>query len=361
MNATPMTPSAAATLQGTPPSRKGEPAPPDTPFSRILSGEMAQQAGAEASVPHDAKDLAARLAKLFDSPADPATTPDPSLALQTAADPASPLPAAETLLGMNLSFTSATGNTPASSAGTQADAALDPDAVSTRPLPGNAVLRAPAEPADTTRTIEPGAGARAGTAGQTSGSEAAGGLFAARLAADSARAAETPAELLVPAGLRPAAAPTAAETGPVTSQAGTPNLSPKVGSSAWGEALGEKIVWMASGRQQSASLTLNPPNLGPLQVVLNVSSDQATANFYAAQPEVRQAIEAALPRLREMMGDAGIQLGQASVSADTPGQDPASGKQDRSAPPGGALAEADAPTAATPAPRMGRGLVDTFA
>lgn len=95
-------------------------------------------------------------------------------------------------------------------------------------------------------------------------------------------------------------------------------LTPQVGSPGWDQALGQKVVWMVAGSQQSASLTLNPPDLGPLQVVLSVSNNQATANFTAAQPEVRQALEAAMPKLREMLGDAGIQLGQANVSAGMP-------------------------------------------
>jgi flagellar hook-length control protein FliK len=72
---------------------------------------------------------------------------------------------------------------------------------------------------------------------------------------------------------------------------------------------------MVAGAEQSASLTLNPPDLGPLQVVLNISNSTANATFVAAQPEVRQALEAAMPRLRDMLGDAGIQLGQATVSS----------------------------------------------
>lgn len=111
----------------------------------------------------------------------------------------------------------------------------------------------------------------------------------------------------------------AAQHSPVLQQAaGTVNnerLTPPVGTNAWDQALGQKVVWMVAGGQQSASLTLNPPDLGPLQVVLNVNNSHASASFTAAQPEVRQAIEAALPKLREMMGEAGIQLGQTSVSA----------------------------------------------
>ncbi|MEC4721357.1 flagellar hook-length control protein FliK [Noviherbaspirillum sp. CPCC 100848] len=97
-------------------------------------------------------------------------------------------------------------------------------------------------------------------------------------------------------------------------------LTPAVGTPGWDQALGQKVVWMVAGEQQSASLTLNPPDLGPLQVVLNVSNSQATATFSAAQPEVRQALEAALPKLRDMLGEAGIQLGQATVNSGSPNQ-----------------------------------------
>ncbi|ARU31670.1 hypothetical protein CAP31_08230 [Sulfuriferula sp. AH1] len=100
----------------------------------------------------------------------------------------------------------------------------------------------------------------------------------------------------------------------------TDKLTPRVGTPAWDQGFSQKIVWMAGNATQTASISLNPPDLGPLQVVLNVTNDQANATFIAAQPEVRLAIEAALPKLREMMSDAGIQLGQANVSAGTSNQ-----------------------------------------
>jgi len=142
-------------------------------------------------------------------------------------------------------------------------------------------------------------------------------------------------------------------------------LAPSVGTTAWGQALGEKIVWMAAGAQQTATLTLNPPNLGPLQIVLNVTNDQATASFFSVQPEVRQALESAFPRLREMMNEAGIQLGQATVSADTPRQNDTSDRQaQRTTPPFVGTDEA-VPAGLQPlhAPvqQSGRGLIDTFA
>ena len=156
------------------------------------------------------------------------------------------------------------------------------------------------------------------------------------------------------------------ETQLAAADAAAPRLAPTVGTAAWGQALGDKLVWMAAGTQQTASLTLNPPNLGPLQIVLHVTNDQATASFFSAQPEVRHALEAAFPRLREMMNDAGIQLGQATVSADTPQQqnDTPDRQAQRIVPPfPGADAGAPAGLQAVQAPirQSGRGLVDTFA
>jgi flagellar hook-length control protein FliK len=106
----------------------------------------------------------------------------------------------------------------------------------------------------------------------------------------------------------------------VISTSASNKISPEVGTSAWNQSIGQKIVWMVGSEQQSASLSLNPPDLGPMHVVLSISSTQANASFYSPHAEVREALEAAMPKLREMLGDAGIQLGQASVNAGSPQQ-----------------------------------------
>ncbi|SEO48956.1 flagellar hook-length control protein FliK [Nitrosovibrio sp. Nv6] len=97
-------------------------------------------------------------------------------------------------------------------------------------------------------------------------------------------------------------------------------LEPRLGAPGWDNALGQKVLWMVSQQQQVAELNLNPPGLGPLQVVLSVTGDQASATFVSQQPEVRQALEAALPRLKEMMADSGINLGSTTVSSESPQQ-----------------------------------------
>lgn len=93
------------------------------------------------------------------------------------------------------------------------------------------------------------------------------------------------------------------------------HLQPRVGLPGWGEALGQKIVWMAEKSQQTATLTLNPPDLGPMQIVLSFGNNQLSAAFLSPQPEVRAAIEAAMPKLNEMLGNAGIQMGESSVGS----------------------------------------------
>lgn len=85
------------------------------------------------------------------------------------------------------------------------------------------------------------------------------------------------------------------------------------GQAGWNQAIGQKVVWMAAGGEQTASLTLNPPDLGPLQVVIHVHNNQADTTFLSDQADVRRALEDGMANLRDMMSQSGLQLGQANV------------------------------------------------
>jgi flagellar hook-length control protein FliK len=147
----------------------------------------------------------------------------------------------------------------------------------------------------------------------------------------------------------------------------TDRIAARVGTPGWDNQVGQKIVWMVAGKEQSASLTLNPPDMGPMQVVLSVTNDQATVTFSAAQPEVRQALENAMPKLREMMGESGIALGNATVNSGASDQRQAQqGEQARGHGTGGRFGNAGGEAPISTAPRQvradgGIGLVDTFA
>ncbi|NHZ99195.1 flagellar hook-length control protein FliK [Massilia sp. CCM 8734] len=153
---------------------------------------------------------------------------------------------------------------------------------------------------------------------------------------------------------------------------GADKLSARVGTPAWDNQVGQKIVWMVAGKEQSATLTLNPPDLGPVQVVLNISGDNASVTFSSGELEVRQALENAMPKLREMMDDSGISLGNASVNAGMPEQRQDQGERATAGNGGGSgglggiingsAADANERLAArTPVQGAGLGLVDTFA
>lgn len=98
---------------------------------------------------------------------------------------------------------------------------------------------------------------------------------------------------------------------------GALKLETPVHDRAWTGDFSQKIVWMASNDKQVAQLTLNPPEMGPIEISLNLNKDGASALFVSHNAEVREAIETALPRLREMLAGAGIELGQANVSAES--------------------------------------------
>ena len=139
-----------------------------------------------------------------------------------------------------------------------------------------------------------------------------------------------------------------------------------VGGPGWGTEMGQKVVWMVNEKQQIAQLHVNPPNLGPLDIKLTIDDHQTTAVFTSPHSSVREALESALPRLREVLAESGIMLGNASVTADTP-QDGSAFSQPPARNTSAFRGEAQGDSSAahlTPGAAVtsrGRGLVDLFA
>jgi flagellar hook-length control protein FliK len=229
--------------------------------------------------------------------------------------------------------------------------------------------------ADDKRPLASDAGDKAGFDPRALGlkaGQAEAQLDAAALAVQQARETEAAREPVAVAGL--VQAQPAVMEAVQAAAAAADELSAQVGTEAWENQVGQKVVYMVGSDEQTASLTLNPPDLGPLQVVLSVSNDQASVTFSANQEEVRQALEDALPRLREMMSENGIALGNATVNAGMPDNRQA---QEQAARNGGGFggsgngrgrgdngnaAEEPAARTVTRTAMLGdRGMVDTFA
>lgn len=157
----------------------------------------------------------------------------------------------------------------------------------------------------------------------------------------------------------------AAPAVPVVMQIATP-----VGGTHWGTELGQQVVMMSTNARQgmqTAELRLDPPDLGPLRVSLNLADGVASASFVSAHASVRQAIETAIPQLQQALAQAGISLGQTSVGEQAAQQEFAqqqggNGSQRQNGG-GSVVADAAAGNAApvVPSPRNANALVDTFA
>lgn len=157
------------------------------------------------------------------------------------------------------------------------------------------------------------------------------------------------------ANLRGEAPPPA--TTPVSLHVATP-----AGSTGWPEEVGNRVNWMVGHDESHAELTLTPPQLGKVEISITISGEQTTAQFVAATPAARELIEQSLPRLREILEQSGINLGQTDVG--TSSQPGSSGEGRRGSARGSAGGDAEGSmtnTTATPWLRRAEGLVDTFA
>lgn len=91
-------------------------------------------------------------------------------------------------------------------------------------------------------------------------------------------------------------------------------IATPLSSNNWADEFSQKINWMSMQQNYVAELYLNPPDLGALDVVLSVSGNQADALFTSPHSAVRDAVEHALPKLRELLAENGINLGSATVN-----------------------------------------------
>ena len=138
-------------------------------------------------------------------------------------------------------------------------------------------------------------------------------------------------------------------------------------SSRWASEMGDRLAWVARNGMSSATLQVNPPQLGPIEVRIQMSGDQAAVSFAAVQPQTREAIQQALPALASSFAAQGLSLGQTSVGRDNqPQQSRGDGSSGNNANRGtdaiGAVSvdNTSSSSGAIGTNRGGTGLVDTF-
>lgn len=154
-----------------------------------------------------------------------------------------------------------------------------------------------------------------------------------------------------------------------TAQLSRHEVSTPVAARGWTEEVGQKISWIASRDNGRAELVLTPANMGRVEVSIQMSGDQANASFVAANALAREALQDAMPRLREVLAQAGIQLGQASVDSGQGGNqtqaENTSGRNTQGNHYNKDIALSEQPLATLPGNSRwtgaGNGMIDTFA
>ena len=132
-------------------------------------------------------------------------------------------------------------------------------------------------------------------------------------AADTATAANAtnpPSEGITPPNVAAALKPVMDAPPTAVAQA---SVNTPFGKSGWTQAVAQQVMVMVKDKVQTISLALNPPNLGPLQVVVKIENQVANVQFSSAAPEVQQALRDGLPVLQDLLGQAGVALGQADI------------------------------------------------
>ncbi|PPV07428.1 flagellar protein [Xanthomonas bromi] len=147
------------------------------------------------------------------------------------------------------------------------------------------------------------------------------------------------------------------DAAPIFSASPTP--TPDLGSDNFDDAIGARMSWLADQKIGHAHIKVTPNDMGPVEVRLHLDGDKVNASFTAANADTRQALEQSLPRLREMLGQNGFQLGQADVGQQ---QQNSSGNRNGGNDNGNGLTLDDAPPVGIPSVVLRqRGLLDAYA
>ena len=127
------------------------------------------------------------------------------------------------------------------------------------------------------------------------------------------------------------------------------------------EGFSQQVSLMASDGVQHARISINPPELGRVELRIIIRNEEAAVQLASQHGAVREALEEALPRLREQFEQAGLRLGDGSVFNELPSQ--STRHQDRDERFAGRASAGErltAETVAHSAVRTQQGLIDAY-
>jgi len=71
---------------------------------------------------------------------------------------------------------------------------------------------------------------------------------------------------------------------------------------------------MLSINNKQAEIRLDPPEMGSMQIRIRSDAEQAHINFVIQNQQAKEALEQSMPRLREMLAQQGLELGESTIS-----------------------------------------------
>lgn len=124
--------------------------------------------------------------------------------------------------------------------------------------------------------------------------------------------------------------------------------------------LGNQVLWQARVGNQQAEIRLDPPELGPIEVRISQKDSETHLHFVVGHQATREQLEQAMPRLRELFGQGGLQLGQVAVEQGQ--RETASGRDQQASASGSGSGNGgrDEPAAAVTRP-VSTSLIDAYA
>jgi len=112
--------------------------------------------------------------------------------------------------------------------------------------------------------------------------------------------------------------------------------------------LQERVSSMLSINNKEAEIRLDPPEMGSMQIRVRSDAEQAQINFVVQNQQAKEALEQSMPRLREMLAQQGLELGESTISYGQSGGENAeqneSGAGEQLAKNGAANSESDEPS-----------------
>jgi len=108
----------------------------------------------------------------------------------------------------------------------------------------------------------------------------------------------------------PPSVPVTAQADPLTTPLRVPDpaLQHELRAEQFAEQVGRRLLQQIREDRWTVNLQLDPQRLGPMEIELQLEGNQVTAQVGVANAEVRHLLESALPKLRESLDSAGLNL-----------------------------------------------------